>query len=188
MKKLGFGFFFVFFFFFFLLHSSVSDAFVTEVSPIQVKVYISFSASRSPRDVGIVTSYFNHGRARLGFYEGFFLSQNLRQRAPYWLPSLRAEPFLCPFHYGDAFSKVPGLSRVSVPAHLLSGTHSRAFCHLVFIGDYYYCWEHPMSLQGPTWGSEGIKCRITQPKSHLKERNIVSIFHSILGILVNKIL
>ena len=95
----------------FLLHSSVPDAFVTKVPPIQVQVYISFSVSRSPRDVGIVTSYFNHGRARLGFYEGFFLSQNLRERAPYCLPWPQSRALLLPLSLQGGLFQGPGLEQ-----------------------------------------------------------------------------
>lgn len=96
---------------FLLLHSSVSDALVTEVSPIQVKVYISFSVSRSARDVGIVTSHFNHGRARLGFYEGFFLSQNFRQRAPYCFPGPQSRALPLPLSLRGCLFQGPGLEQ-----------------------------------------------------------------------------
>lgn len=59
---------------FFFTTESFLIACVTEASPVQAKLYISFSVSRSPHHVGIMSSYFNRGRAQLGVYEGFSLS------------------------------------------------------------------------------------------------------------------
>lgn len=59
---------------FFFTTESFLIACVTEASPVQAKLDISFSVSRSPRHVGIMSSYFNRGRAQLGVYEGFSLT------------------------------------------------------------------------------------------------------------------
>ena len=69
----------------------------------------------------------------LGFMKALLLPRASGRELLTSLLGLGAESFSSPFHCGDTFSRVLDLSRVSVPAHLLSWAQGHAFCHLVGI-------------------------------------------------------
>lgn len=76
-----------------------------KLSPARTKFYINFLASISPHHVETISSYFNHGRARLGASGAFSFLQPQTESSVTASQGLR-ERFYSPFHCGDISARV----------------------------------------------------------------------------------